>query len=158
MKGLQDALKQFEFSHNVRSVLKKNDNSSLVAEYVAATAHEKHPNLVDYRNSLAKKAGISTPNISPEQAQTILESTSLAPEEKTFLLAWKDSRKDGALTEVQKQQETFVKYARENIDKKTPETHIRELAERPFTKSAQLLAGGAIGAALLYFAYKQIKK
>ncbi len=35
---------------------------------------------------------------------------------------------------------------------------MQELAERPFTKSAQLLAGGAIGAALLYFAYKQIKK
>lgn len=102
--------------------------------------------------------GITSPNISPEQAQKILESTSLTPGEKSFLLAWKDSQKDTTLAQVQEQQETFVKYARENVDKKTPETHLRELAERPFTKSAQLLAGGAIGAALLYFAYKQIKK
>lgn len=102
--------------------------------------------------------GITSPNISPEQAKSILESTSLSPEEKSFLLAWKDSKQDSTLTKVQEQQETFVKYAKENIDKKTPETHLRELAERPFTKSAQLLAGGAIGAALLYFAYKQIKK
>jgi hypothetical protein len=102
--------------------------------------------------------GITSPNISPDQAQTILKSSSLTPEEKSFLLAWKDSNKDSSLTEVQKQQETFVKYAKENIDKMTPEMHLKELAEKPFTKSAQLLAGGAIGAALLYFAYNQLKK
>lgn len=94
MKGLQDALKQFEFSQSVRNVFKNNDNSSLVAEYIASTSHEKHPNLVDYRNSLARKLGITSPNISPEQAQLILDSTSLTPEEKSFLLAWKDTRKD----------------------------------------------------------------
>jgi|GEM_PF-2652776 len=158
MKGIQDALRQFKFPSHSRHPLRKNDNSSLIAEYIAATTHVEHPNLIDHRNSLARKVGITTPNISPEQEKTILESTVLTAEEKSFLLAWKDTRNDKTLADVQSQQEDFVKNAQENIDKKTPETHLKELAERPFTKSAQLLAGGAIGAALLYFAYNQLKK
>ncbi len=36
MKGLQDVLKQFEFQNNSRHPLRKNDNSSLLAEYITA--------------------------------------------------------------------------------------------------------------------------
>lgn len=157
MRGLQEALGKFEFSQHIRSIFAKNDNSSLMSEYIAASTYAEHPNLIDYRNSLARKVGIMSPDIDPAQAKIITESGSLTPKEKSFLLAWKDSRKDDTLNIIQKEQEKFVKYARENVNEKSHETHLKELKERPFSKGAELLAGGVIGAALLYFAYKKIK-
>lgn len=73
-------------------------------------------------------------------------------------MTWRDPHKDTVLQNIESSQEKFVKNAQENIHEKSPETHKKELLEHPFSKSAELLAGGAIGAALLFFAYKQIKK
>ncbi len=157
-KGLQKALSNYEFPEHHGHALKNNDNSSLTAEYMAAEAAQSHPNLIDYRNSLFRKVGITSTDISLEESQKRIETSDLSPEEKSFLLAWRDTRKDTTLTKIQLKQGRFVKNARENFNQKSPETHLKELADKPFTKSAQLLAVGAIGTALLVFAYKQMKK
>jgi hypothetical protein len=124
---------------------------------MAAETAQSHPNLIDYRNSLFRKIGITSTDISLEKSQKRIETSGLSPAEKSFLLAWRDTRKDETLAEIQLKQGRFVKNARENFNQKSPETHLKELADKPFTKSAQLLAVGAISGALLYFAYKQMK-
>lgn len=125
---------------------------------MAAEAAQSHPNLIDYRNSLFRKVGITSTDISLQESQKRIETSNLSPAEKSFLLAWRDTRKDKTLHEIERKQDKFVKNARENFNQKSPETHLKELADKPFTKSAQLLAVGAIGTALLVFAYKQMKK
>lgn len=157
-KGLQKALSNYELQEHHGHVLKNNDNSSLTAEYMAAEAAQSHPNLIDYRNSLFRKVGITSTDISLQESQKRIETSNLSPAEKSFLLAWRDTRKDKTLHEIERKQDKFVKNARENFNQKSPETHLKELADKPFTKSAQLLAVGAIGTALLVFAYKQMKK
>jgi len=42
------------------------------------------------------------------------------------------------------------------VREKSADEHIRELGERPFSKSVELFAGGAIGIGLLLFAAYQL--
>lgn len=158
MQWLQKSLGDYEFSENKRSFLRKNDNTSLTAEYIAAGTYRNHPDLVGFRNDLYRKIGLQNNTLLSEENKKRIEESALLPDEKSFLLAWRDTKKDTVLQEVQKNQEHYVKNAKETINEKSRDAHMKELADHPFTKSAQLLAGGAIGAALLYFAYKQIKK
>lgn len=158
-EGLQSVLKSKEFSINHWHILKKNDNSSLTAEYIAANVYPEHPDLVNYRDSLFRKAGITGDVTNLEATRRTIEQSSLNTKEKSFLLAWRDTRKDDLLTNtIQKNQETFVKNAKENFNQNSPDTNTKELLDHPFTKSAQMLAMGAIGAALLVYAFKQINK
>jgi len=158
MTWLQRALSEYEFSESKKSPFKKNDNTSLAAEYIAASIYRNHPDLVGFRNDLYRKIWLQNNTLLSEENKKRIEESNLLPDEKSFLLAWRDTRKDSVLNQIQSKQEQYVKNARENFNQKSPETHLNELMEKPFTKSAQLLAAGAIGAALLVFAYKQMKK
>jgi hypothetical protein len=113
----------------------------------------KEKNLIKYRENLEAKIQ-KNPNqiLSPEE----IKKSNLTAPQKSFLLAWRDRKNDESLINIQNNQKNYVENARESIKGKSPEQHIQELGDRPFSKSMELFAGGAIGIGLLLFAAYQL--
>lgn len=129
-------------------------------ENIAALAYRGNNNLPRYRDDLLRKLWKGTPTL-----ESIGKSQKLTAEEKSFLLSWHDPSKNGALQDVQKEQEKFVKNAAENFGKKTMEQHIEEWKKRPLSKAIELMGsispliipGAIIVGALAFFLGKDSK-
>ncbi len=155
LQWLQEQLSGLEFGVDRGSILRKNDNTSKVATYIAALAYHGAPekNLIKYRENLEQKIK-KDPNKILSVSE--IQKSSLTPQQKSFLLAWRERKNDENLLKIQENQNKFVEHARENVREKSADEHIRELGERPFSKSVELFAGGAIGIGLLLFAAYQL--
>lgn len=156
LQWLQAQLDKLEFGVDRGHVLRKNDNTSKIATYLGALAYHSGKsggNLMKYRESLEKEIQ-EDPNTPLTKEE--IQKSNLLPGQKSFLLAWRDRKNDRNLIDIEKNQETFVKNARESVKKKTREQHIQELKDRPFGKSVELFGAGVIGIGLLAFGLKQL--
>ncbi len=155
LQGLQEQLNNLEFGVDRGNILRKNDNTSKIATYIAALAYHGAPekNLIKYRENLEQKIK-KDPNKILSVSE--IQKSNLTPQQKSFLLAWRERKNDENLLKIQENQKKFVEHARESYNEKSADEHIRELGERPFSKSVELFAGGAIGIGLLLFAAYQL--
>lgn len=109
--------------------------------------------MIKYRESLEKKIQ-KNPNVKLSVEE--ITKSNLSPNEKTFLLAWRERKNDTNLIKIQENQQKYVEQARENYKKKSPEQHLQELSQRPIGKSIELFGAGIIGVGLLAFGLKQM--
>jgi hypothetical protein len=156
MRWLQAVLTEMEFQHDMKNVLKKNDNIPKAVTYMTAFSYhtQEEKNLIQYREKLENGIRTDTSAITLDSEE--IEASNLSTREKSFLLAWRDRKNDTGLLKIEENQNDFVKNAVKNFRTKSPEEHLAELRTRPFGKSVELFWAGLIGATLLGFGLKKL--
>lgn len=155
VKAFQAELNNLEFGVDRKNILRKYDNTSRIAVYLAALAYnnQEEKNLLKYREKIEKE--IQTDPTKPLTVDEI-KNSNLKPGQKSFLLAWRERKNDATLIEIQENQQKFVERAREDLRGKSREQHLAELKQRPVGKSIELFWAGILGAGLLVIGLKQL--